>query len=375
MRIGVVTTSYPRSPGEAAGGFVAELNRWIASAGHEVQVLAAGSGDQDAGWQDLPVTRVPAASGLFYEGGAPDALRSLGPKWQALAFSARLLRQIRKDSRAWDGMVAHWLVPSALACVLGAGNKPIWAIAHGGDVHLLAKLRLTRAVARLLDRPNLHLNFVSKAVRDVFAKNAGKAAEDLLARSGVCSMGIDLSHFEKLRGTPSPSAKPLILFLGRLVPIKGVDLLLEALRDVKGEFRVVVAGAGPEKDALQQQARDYGLEIEWPGEVRGQARDALLAAAEVVVMPSRRDDGREEGMPVVALEALASGAELLVSESGGLAEIPESICHRVPPENAPALRDQLQALLEGKRAAYAPGHWLEEHDWRSIGPRLLPGLS
>jgi glycosyltransferase involved in cell wall biosynthesis len=274
-------------------------------------------------------------------------------------------------------MVAHWLTPSAIACVLAASDKPIWAIAHGGDVHLLAKLGLTGAVARLLDRPNLHLNFVSQSVRDVFSKHAGNAASSLLSRAGVCSMGIDLPHFQALARARNDkrATQPLVLFLGRLVRLKGVDLLLEALRDLNRDCRVVIAGAGPERAALQQQARQSGLEIEWPGEVRGAARDQLLAAADIVVMPSREESGRQEGMPLVALEALASGAQLLVSRSGGLAEIPESICHAVPAEDVRALRNQLARLLDGAAADYAPGHWLDSHDWRVLGPRLLPGLS
>lgn len=380
MRIGVVTTSYPRSPGDAAGGFVAKLSQWMTSGGHALEVVAAGSGHEDDAWHDLPVTRVCASLGLFYQGGAPDALASRLHRWHALAFSTRLLREVRRQAANWDGMVAHWLAPSALACVLAAGNKPIWAIAHGGDVHLLAKLGLTKVAARLLNRPNLHLNFVSRSVRDVFAKHAGHHADELMARSTVCSMGIDVPHFQELRDRwqaqdDQARRKPTVLFLGRLVRIKGADILLEALGGIDSDCRVVMAGSGPEQDALKEQARTYGLDVEWRGEVRSEERDQLLAAADIVVMPSREHGGRQEGMPLVALEALASGAQLLVSQSGGLAEIPESICHRVPSEDPLALRAKLSGLLGGDRAAFAPGHWLQSHDWKALGPQLLPGLS
>ena len=68
MRIGVVTTSYPREPGDFAGAFVAGLTHWLAHAGHRVEVIAAGEpspdGDADG---DIPVARVPAGERLFYE--------------------------------------------------------------------------------------------------------------------------------------------------------------------------------------------------------------------------------------------------------------------------------------------------------------------
>ena len=94
-------------------------------------------------------------------------------------------------------------------------------------------------------------------------------------------------------------------------------------------------------------------------------------------MPSRESGGRQEGMPLVALEALAAGAELLVSDSGGLAEIPASICHRVPMNNPVALRDKLRDVLDGASAAYAgkASHWLENRGWDAVGPQLLPGLN
>ncbi len=78
-------------------------------------------------------------------------------------------------------------------------------------------------------------------------------------------------------------------------------------------------------------------------------------------------------MPLVALEALAAGAELIAARSGGLAEIPESICWPIPMNDVEALRAALQRVKQGERAAYSDGHWLEERDWSRVAPRLLPG--
>tara|TARA_R110002096_G_scaffold44524_10_gene119939 strand:- start:45531 stop:46787 length:1257 start_codon:yes stop_codon:yes gene_type:complete len=379
MRIGVVTTSYPRFPGDPAGNFVAELSAWIASRGHAVEVVAAGDAAADDRCHEAPVHRVPAATGLFYDGGAPDALGGKGAALAAARFSARLTREVRKRARHWDGIVAHWLAPCALAAALAAPRLPLWAIAHGGDVHLLRKLHLSSLASRVLGRPAVHLNFVSKALQEAFALAAGPAGDKLVARSSVVPMGVDLQHFSVLAKTRSSAsaagAKPLLLFLGRLVPIKGVDLLLQAVAQAGEQpWDICIAGAGPGEQALKNQARELGLTVEWAGEVHGAKRDALLARATLVVIPSRPYQGRQEGMPRVALEALAAGAELLVSDSGGLGEIPESVCHRVPSENASALAAAITAIAGGARAAYRPGHWLEDRSWDAAGPRLLPGL-
>lgn len=374
MRIGVVTTSYPRFLGDPAGNFVAELSAWIASRGHTVEIVAAGDAGVDDSWQTMPVHRVSVASGLFYEGGAPDAL-GRGAAIPATSFSARLTREVRKRARHWDGIVAHWLAPSALASALAAPKLPLWAIAHGGDVHLLRGLRATSITAWALGRSSVHLNFVSKALQDAFAQGAGTAGQDLLRRSSVVSMGIDTKHFSSLPEERKSRAKPLLLFLGRLVPIKGVDRLLSALALAEPRrWEVCIAGAGPCEHALRAQARELGIDVEWAGEVHGAKRDALLAGATLVVIPSRPYQGREEGMPRVALEALAAGAELLVTDSGGLAEIPESVCHRVAADDIPALAGALDSIGQGSVAPYRAGHWLEDRDWDAVGPRLLPGL-
>ncbi len=384
MRIGVVTTSFPRWPDDPAGSFVAKTCQWIASQGHELEVVAASAGNDDDSWQEMPVFRVPAPYGLFYEGGAPDALNTARRYMDALLFSARLMREVRKRSQDWQGLAAHWLLPSALASVLATKNQPVWATAHGGDVHLLARLGLTKVVARLFNQERVHLNFVASDLQNLFAHKAGSVGDALLQRSTVASMGIDLPHFQSLRAperaaqnrnAKQDKAKPLVLFLGRLVPIKGVDTLLRALKGLDRDCQVVVAGAGPMQTSLKELAATLGLALEWAGEVHGEERDALLAAAKVVVIPSRESQGRREGMPLVAMEALASGAQLIASKSGGLGEIPATICHPVAPDDPSALRKILRRVLDGETAPKSPGSWLASRSWDRLAPAIFPGLS
>ncbi len=375
MHIAVVTTSYPREKGEGAGSFVSGLNDWLMDCGHSVEVIAAGIGGEDDSWQRASVQRIPS-NGLFYRGGAPDALSSPGAKWQGMLFSARMAAALRRRLPHCDGLVAHWLAPCALTAVAAAltlrKTLPMWAIAHGGDVHLLQRLGLAKSASALLHRAGVHVNFVSHANREAFF--SGRAPEPLQAASSVASMGIDLASFAPRNPASQSDSVPLVLFVGRLVPIKGVDLLLAALAGVQGHCRVIVAGTGTSEKSLKEQARKLQLDIEWRGEVLAEERNRLLHQARVVVVPSRRFAGRSEGMPLIALEALACKAQLLVSDSGGLAELPASICHRVPAENVGRLRQAIEAILQGKTAAYEGGHWLEERSWQRVGPKILPGL-
>jgi len=160
-----------------------------------------------------------------------------------------------------------------------------------------------------------------------------------------------------------------------LVPIKGLDVLLDALSKLEVPYKLIVAGTGPQQTALQKLAEELSVPVDWRGEVLTHERDELLANADLVVIPSRPSGGREEGMPVVALEALAAGVELLVSDTGGLSEIPGSICHRVPADNVSALRAAIVSILNGATAEFRPGHWLEERSWQQLAPRILVGLT
>jgi glycosyltransferase involved in cell wall biosynthesis len=110
-----------------------------------------------------------------------------------------------------------------------------------------------------------------------------------------------------------------VVAVGRLIPIKGFDLLIDAVGD---RADVVIIGAGSEHDRLCTRARHRSVALRLPGTVPRSDLPAWLAAADVYVQPSRRlDSGRTEGVPLAALEALAVGAPVIAARSGGLAEL------------------------------------------------------
>lgn len=292
MRIGVVTTSYPRWPGDPAGSFVEGHARALAQLGHEVEVVAAGDVDRDE--RDLPVTRVPAR-GLFYRGGAPDALEHapLRSLVAAAGFMPRFAAAIARRARRWDHVVAHWL-PSALAAL--PARKPMTAIAHGGDIYTLRRMHLLAPALR--------------ALRDARLVFVGEHLRALAGVDGIVQpMGIDLAHFRGLGR--APTAPPMILVVARLVPIKGVDVAIEAMAHVRGAH-LVIAGDGPERRALEARARRAA--VTFLGHVDTHRRDELLRQASVVVVPSRvMPNGRTEGCPTIAVEALAAGVPVIAT--------------------------------------------------------------
>ena len=373
VRVGLVTTSYPRFDGDPAGCFVAEHARYLEAQGHEVEVIAAG-GPTDGN----DAIRIPGGR-LFYRGGGPEALERGGAWRDAAAFTARLTVEIARRARRWDAIVSHWLVPSALAAMVAAPRRPILAIAHAGDVHTLRRIGALGAFAAIAAaRPALRLSFVSRELRDLLLAAAPRPARARLAAlSQVCPMGIELA---RLRAAAAPRAPrdgvPIVLFLGRLVPVKGAAVAAAAARIWRSGARLVVAGAGPEEPALREAAAAAPAgRIELVGEVHGAARDRLLAAADVVAVPSvHTPGGRTEGMPMAALEAMAAGAAVVASRVGGLAELP--VVTHVPPADPAALAAAIDHLITSPRGrahqVAAQARFVDDYDWSRVGPKLDP---
>ena len=190
-------------------------------------------------------------------------------------------------------------------------------------------------------------------------------------------MGIDLA---RLRAGPrTTTARPTVLFLGRLVPVKGATIAVAAARLWRSGARLVVAGAGPDESAVRAVAAAAPAgQIELVGEVHGAARDRLLAAAHLVAVPSiHTAGGRSEGMPMAALEAMAAGAAVVASRVGGLAELP--VVTHVAPGDPAALAAAIDHLLESPRAladqVARQARFVASYDWSRVGPRLDPSCS
>ena len=143
----------------------------------------------------------------------------------------------------------------------------------------------------------------------------------------------------------SESAEPLVLFVGRLVAYKGIDVLLRALRDVKA--RAVIVGDGPLRSELKQLARELGVadRVRFAGNTEPEELTALYNACDLFVLPSVT---RAEAFGMVQIEAMSCCKPVICTDlpSG----VPWVNQHRVtglvvPPADAQALSVAMQTLL------------------------------
>ncbi len=296
MKVVVLTTSYPRYPGDAAGRFVADAVEHVRERGVEVEVVS------------------PAEFrhyGIAYGSGVVGNLRRR--PWLALFVPPMLVtfaRAARRATRDADLVHAHWLPAGAVAL---ATRKPVVVQVWGTDVELARRVpRLARPVLR---RAQLVIA-ASRALAD--------AARELGAREvRVIPSGVDIPAEIGEEAEP-----PEVLYAGRLSAEKGVLELIEAARGMN----LVVAGDGPLRDRV-------------PGALGFVPHDelqTLYARAAVVACPSHR-----EGFGVACAEAMAHGKPVVASAVGGLVDLVADgeTGILVPPRDVESLRAALERLL------------------------------
>jgi glycogen(starch) synthase len=171
----------------------------------------------------------------------------------------------------------------------------------------------------------------------------------------------------------SPDGAPLVLYFGRLEWEKGVQDLLAALPRVRRAFpgaRLVVAGQGRQALSLVEQARRLRVRrsVDFVGHLSDRGLVACLAAADVVVLPSRY-----EPFGIVALEAAAAGAPLVASTAGGLAElvVDGETGLSIEPGDVEGIAAAVGAVLSdptaaARRAKAAKARLGAEFNWRGI---------
>ena len=225
----------------------------------------------------------------------------------------------------------HWLLPSALAVCAAAPRLRHRAHAHGGDIFLLERVPLGASLARFICRAGVELVFVSQELHQRFSALCGDAPETWGARSCVEPAPIDASVFRRADPAQRQAARErlriqraMVMAAGRLVPIKGFDLLVLALGRLPEAIRprLAIAGTGPEADRLRRLAHRCGVDLCLLGNVSHADLAVWMTAADLFVHPCRSlPDGRHEGAPVVIREALALGTQVIASALGGIPDL------------------------------------------------------
>lgn len=133
-----------------------------------------------------------------------------------------------------------------------------------------------------------------------------------------------------------------VIFVGRLSLEKGIDILLEAAKDLPGNTKILIIGQGPMRQQLEEQAKKLSCQVQFMNWIKNEDLPAQIRRARVQVVPSL-----SEPQGLVVLEALACAVPVIGSDTGG---IPDMIQHGkngwlVPPRDIQALARTLKSVL------------------------------
>jgi glycosyltransferase involved in cell wall biosynthesis len=363
----MVTSSYPRFPGDIVGTFMEPIARGVAARGHDVHVVAP--------WHPS-VTRPPEEAGVrfhFYRyapAGLPHAFGYAGALKADVTFRASAIAATplavaagilaaRRVCRAAGATImhGHWVVPGGfMARLAAAPGVPLVVSLHGSDVYVAERHALVGRAARGVFGAAAWVTACSGDLRDR-AIGLGAAPD----RSEVLPYGVDTARF-----APDPAARgvlrarlgvpvdtPIVCTAGRLVRKKGFEYLVDAaarLHATHPRAHLVIAGGGDLDQELRGRARDAGIErsVHFLGSIAQSDIPSLLAGADCIAVPSVRDDaGNVDGLPNVVMESLASATPLVATPAGGIGAV---VDHGrtgllVPERDAAALADALASLL------------------------------
>ncbi len=179
---------------------------------------------------------------------------------------------------------------------------------------------------------------LSKRVQEYFEKTYGR--KTVYIPNGVTKPEIrEASEITKLWGLTKDS---YVLFLGRIVPEKGLRYLLEAWKGVKSDKKLVIAGGSSDTQTFMEELKaNAGSNVVFTGFQQGRILEELYSNVYVYTLPSDL-----EGMPLSLLEAMSYGNCCLTSDISECAEVVEDKAVVFPRGNVEGLRETLQTLLD-----------------------------
>ena len=384
----VLASTFPRWAGDTEPRFVESLSYELAES-FDVVVLAPhcrGARGEEVftnGGRSIEVRRyrycLTALENLTYDGGMLARVREkplrmlLLPLFLLAQFVSivRLQREFR-----FDAIHSHWIIPQGLVAsiyrALWRRSPPLLITSHGGDLYALRGRFLESLKRWILKRADA-VTVVSAAMRE-YCEERGFAP----GRITVQSMGVDLEK----TFTPGDGGaqRAGLVFVGRLVEKKGVEYLIEAISILATSYpdvKLKIVGDGPLQQPLTDLAARLKVsdKVEFVGSVLNVEVPDYLRAAEIAVMPSVvAASGDQEGLGLVAVEAMGCGCAVVASDLPAVRDtvIDGQTGLMAEPENAADLAAKIAVLLDddalrSKLAAEGGRHAIENFNWKAVG--------
>jgi glycosyltransferase involved in cell wall biosynthesis len=276
-----------------------------------------------------------------------------------------LLERIRAEGYDFDVIDAHYFYPDGVAAaMLGrALGRPVVITGRGTDLNLIPDYALPRRMIRWAAREAAGLVTVCTALKETLVALGVPAEKVRVLRNGV-----DLARFRPVE-RPASRARlglegPTLLSVGHLIPRKGHDLVIESLAHLPPEVGLLIAGDGPEEEALRALATAKGVagRVRFLGRLAHGALRDVYEAADILVLASSR-----EGWANVLLEAMACGTPVVASNVWGTPEVvaSESAGLLMRERSGQGVAEAVTALLARPPARAATRAYAEGFSWEA----------
>ncbi len=310
MRIGIITHNYPSKDGDRqnAGIFVYDIAHSLKESGHDVFVLCSGKGEK----QGVPVSWF----GGLGSGQKMGSLNPLNPldllKFLKMVFEGfKATDRFVKENKP-DFIIGMWAFPAGIFTLWAKLrlNIPycIWAL--GSDVYVYAKYPVLGSVIKSTLKKADFLLADGIDLAKKASEIAGRNCDFLPSASNI-------SHKSKQSIKNGPLR---FVFLGRMEPVKGPDVLIEAVTKIKDlNFELHLMGDGSLLPSLKEKVRDLGLnkKVVFYGNVSDpKLIFKTLSLSDWLVIPSRSDS-----IPLVFSEGSKAGLPMIVAEVGDMVEL------------------------------------------------------
>lgn len=278
-------------------------------------------------------------------------------------YDAAALRQLRNRSKEWD--IVHAVTPVSpvaatrlhqlgLPLIVGPWNGGLQSPATfpeimSADSGWVYKIR---NAGRVFDR---WIQCTKKAACILSATKSTDATVPGVRTVRMLENGVDLATFQPAPAASTPRDGLRVVFVGRLIPVKGVSMLLEAVAQVRGEIplRLTIIGDGPTRSALEKESAERSLTdiVRFTGGLSLPEVARQMRLADVFCLPSVRESGG-----AVLLESMASGVPVIAVNYGGPAELVDDDVGRVlsAAGKDALIGDLTKALIDAWRN---PGEW------------------
>lgn len=365
MKVLMFTWEYPPHMVGGLGQHVYDISRFLVLQGVEVHIITP----RVKGYPDQEFN----AGVYVHRVGYPTSEANMDNfKCWTFTFNSEAIREaVRLNSKVGRFSVVHahdWLVAYAGRAVSKIFELPlvttIHATEHGRNLGLYTSgQRQIHEIENNLALEADQIICCSQYMQDEICTLFG-VHRDMVK---IIPNGVDPDQFTSLPDEPRLEIGPqekAIVFLGRLVPEKGVWQLISCMPQVLEripEAKLYIGGRGPQKPILEEKVAELGLEeqVVFAGFLKEKDRNYIYDRANAAVFPSLY-----EPFGIVALEAMATRTPVVVSDVGGLAEIiaDRKTGLKVPAGKIPALAEAIIEVLENQQLAGQ----MADHAWTEV---------